>query len=43
MEVRAADPQPDGIQIRQANVDTITLKVTVLIPTKNGGASFDKV
>lgn len=43
MEVRAVVPQLDGIQLRQANVDTITPKVTVLIPTKNGGAGFEKV
>lgn len=42
MEVRANDPQPRGVQVRQEKVDTNTPKVTVLIPTKNGGAIFEK-
>ena len=43
MEVRATYPQPRGVQVRQEKVDTNTPKVTVLIPTKNGGAIFEKV
>lgn len=43
MAVRTAGSQPDSIQIRQDDVNVIAPKVTVLIPTKNGGPIFEKV
>jgi rhamnosyltransferase len=43
MEIRASALQYDDIEIMQYNVDTIMPKATVLIPSKNGGAIFEKV